>query len=205
MLRMAAAIVLSLTIACAGSGAGSTDAPWDANMKADLLQRVEADQAARELMVAAMRAGSTPDSAMVARLSAIDSANVAWLQAMVSRHGWPDRASVGEDGASAAFLLVQHAVRDTAFQARVLPALEAAFRRGQAQGQHVALLTDRLAGARGEPQIYGTQATMRDGRLVLSPLRDSSGVDVRRAQMGLPPLHEYLRVLDSIYTGRRAP
>jgi hypothetical protein len=174
-------------------------------MKAELLQRVAADQAARERIVAVTRAGSELDSATIAGVSAVDSANVAWLKEMVERRGWPDRASVGEDGASAAFLLVQHADRDTAFQARVLPALEAAHRRGEAQGQHVALLTDRLAGARGEPQLYGTQTTMRDGRIVLNPLRDSSGVDARRAQMGLPPLQEYLRVLDSVYIGRRAP
>ena len=85
---------------------------------------------------------------------------------------------------------------------RVLPFLEAAHRRGQAQGQHVALLTDRLARARGEPQIYGTQAALRDGRMTADPIRDSSGVDARRAAMGLQPLAEYLRVLDSVYVGR---
>lgn len=205
MHRVASLIMLALVMACAGSGADTAAASWDAALKAELLQRVAADQAARERMVTAMRAGSAPDSATMARLSAVDSANTAWLQSMVERHGWPDRATVGDDGASAAFLLVQHADRDTAFQARVLPALEAAHRRGQAQGQHVALLTDRLARARGEPQVYGTQAALRDGRMAVDPIRDSSGVDARRAAMGMPPLEEYLRVLDSIYVGRRAP
>lgn len=152
-----------------------------------------------------MRAGGGPDSATIADLSAVDSANTAWLQEMVVRHGWPDSATVGADGASAAFLLVQHADRDTAFQARVLPALEAAHRRGHAQGQHVAALTDRLARARGEPQVYGTQATLRDGRMVVDPIRDSSSVDLRRAAMGLPPLAKYQRLLDSVYVGRQRP
>ncbi len=100
---------------------------------------------------------------------------------------------------------MQHADRDTSFQARVLPLLEAAHRRGQAQGQHVALLTDRLATARGEPQVYGTQAALSDGRMVVGPIRDSSDVDARRTAMGLPPLAEYLRVLDSLYVGGAAP
>jgi hypothetical protein len=87
----------------------------------------------------------------------------------------------------------------------MLPALVAAFRRGQAQGQSVALLTDRLAVARGEPQVYGSQASITDGRVIFAPIADSAGVDARRAEMGLPPLSEYRRVLDSVYLGRRAP
>ena len=205
MHRLSSSTMLVLVLACADPRADTAEASWGASMKSELLDRVAADQAARERMVSGMRAGSAPDSATIADLSAVDSANTAWLQDMIVRHGWPDSATVGDDGASAAFLLVQHADRDTAFQARVLPLLESAHRRGQAEGQHVALLTDRLARARGEPQVYGTQAALRDGRLAVDPIRDSSGVDARRAAMGLPPLAEYLRVLDSIYVGRPAP
>ncbi|MHB1299185.1 MAG: DUF6624 domain-containing protein [Gemmatimonadaceae bacterium] len=205
MRRYASLTVFMLVMACGGWRAESAESSWDASLKSELLDRVAADQAARERMVSAMRAGGTPDSTAMAHLATVDSANTAWLQDMIDRHGWPDSTVVGADGASAAFLLVQHADRDTAFQARVLPSLEAAFRRGQAQGQHVALLADRLARARGEPQVYGTQAALRDGRMAVGPIRDSSEVDARRAAMGLPPLAEYLRVLDSIYLGRIAP
>lgn len=205
MHRFASFITFVLVMACAGSEADSTDSAWDASMKRELLDRVAADQRARERMVTAMRAGGAPDSAVLADLAAVDSANTAWFQDVVERYGWPDRATVGADGESAAFLLVQHADRDTAFQARVLPLLVASYRRGQAEGQHVALLTDRLARARGEPQVYGTQAELLDGRMVVNPIRDSTGVDARRAAMGLPPLAEYLRVLDSMYLGRMTP
>jgi hypothetical protein len=36
----------------------------------------------------------------------------------------------------------------------------------------------------------------------VSPVRDSANVDARRAVVGLPPLREYLRVIDSSYTPR---
>ncbi len=204
MYRYAWPFVVALA-ACAGPVADKAETPWDADMKRELLRRVAADQAAREQLIASMRTSTTPDSATIAKLSAVDTANTAWLRGMVEQHGWPDRSVIGDDGASAAFLLVQHADRDTAFQARILPALEAAYRRGQAEGQHVALLTDRLARARGEPQVYGTQAVLRGGRRAVSPIRDSIRVDARRATMGLPPLAEYLRVLDSVYLGRPSP
>jgi hypothetical protein len=36
----------------------------------------------------------------------------------------------------------------------------------------------------------------------VSPVRDSANVDASRAVVGLPPLREYLRVIDSSYTPR---
>ena len=199
-------LVLSLlALACGTNEQRSTLPPWDDTLKAELLSRLAADQAARDRLVAAMNAGTAPDTALFKELMAIDSSNALWLRGAVARHGWPERDAVGNDGARAAFLLVQHADHDTAFQAAMLPALDAAFRRGQAEGGSVALLTDRLAVARGEPQIYGSQTTTRDGRLVFEPIADSSGVDARRAQMGLPPLSDYMRVLDSVYGRKRPP
>jgi hypothetical protein len=60
------------------------------------------------------------------------------------------------------------------------------------------MLTDRVEVKAGRPQIYGTQLSLKDGRWVLDPIADSAGVDVRRRQMGLPPLAEYLRLADSV-------
>ena len=197
--------VLSLlALACGPNDQRSALPPWDDALKAELLSRLATDQAARERLVAAMHTGAAPDTALFMELRTIDSSNALWLGDAVARHGWPERDAVGREAARAAFLLVQHADHDTAFQAAMLPALDAAFRRGQAEGQSVALLTDRLAVARGDPQIYGSQTTSRDGRIVFEPIADSAGVDSRRAKMGLPPLSDYMRVLDSVY-GRKRP
>jgi len=196
--------LLLLLLACGANDQRSTLPPWDDALKAELLSRLAADQAARDRLVAAMNAGTAPDTALFTDMMGIDSSNALWLRDAVARHGWPERDAIGNDGARAAFLLVQHADHDTAFQAAMLPELEAAFRRGQAEGQSVALLTDRLAVARGEPQVYGSQTNVTDGRIVFTPIADSAGVDARRAQMGLPPLSDYRRVLDSVY-GRKQP
>lgn len=197
----------ALLLLSLGCGARDRPAltPWDDALKAELLRRVAADQAVRDRLVAAMQAGTAPDTGLFMELRTTDSSNALWLQEAVARHGWPDRDVVGADGARAAFLLVQHADHDTAFQAAMLPALDAAFRRGQAEGQSVALLTDRLAVARHEPQVFGSQTTITDGRITFTPIADSAGVDARRARMGLPPLIEYRRVLDSVYGPKRRP
>jgi hypothetical protein len=99
--------------------------------------------------------------------------------------------------------MVQHADLDTAFQARVLPELERAASQGALPWQQVALLTDRIATHRGQPQVYGTQASITpNGKMVFAPIADSAHVDERRARVGLPPLAVYARVLDSVYTGQ---
>ena len=198
-------IFLICLAACGSAEQRTRQVAWTDTLRVELLRRVAEDQTVRERFAEVFRAGTVPDSALIAALQATDSSNTLWLRNVVARHGWPDRDAIGPDGASAAFLIVQHADRDTAFQAEMLVALAAAFERDQADGQSIALLTDRVAVARGEPQPYGTQTTITDGRIVLRPVADSANVDAKRATMGLPPLREYLRVLDSVYLGRATP
>lgn len=193
--------VLASLVACDRAAPHERTTPWTAALRSELQRRYTEDQAVRDRVIALMQSGKPFDATLAAEMQTIDSSNTAWLRETVAKHGWPDRATVGDSGATAAFLIVQHADRDTAFQAAMLPAIVAAHERGQIDGESVALLTDRLAAARGEPQIYGTQSSLENGRLVLKPIRDSANVDARRAKMGMPPLREYMRVMDSVYLG----
>lgn len=205
MRRISLLLALGLLAACSSRYTKAPSSSLDATLTSELRQRVSLDQAARERLTVALRSGHAPDATVISGMLAVDSANTAWLRGVVARRGWPTRAAVGEEGLNAAFLLVQHADRDTAFQSLILPLLERAYRSGDVKGQDVALLTDRLATARRQPQVFGTQADVLDGRIVLKPIADSANVDARRASMGLPPMKEYLRVLDSVYLGRSQP
>lgn len=198
------ALVAALVGACSthSSAAAGRRVEPDTALRAELLRRVTADQVVREQFAAALREGKQPASALVARMRDVDAGNTRWLGGIVTQRGWPGRSMVGADGADAAFTLVQHADADTAFQARALPMLERAYHAGEATGQQLALLTDRVATARGAPQLYGTQVEVAGGRAVLKPIRDSANVDARRASVGLPPLREYLRMIDSAYAPR---
>lgn len=198
--RDVGAVLLLLVAASVHAEAQSLPALRDS-----LLARLATDQAIRDTLVSGMRDGGEPAPALLGRMLTVDAANTRWLREVLARHGWPGRRLVGADGASAAFLLVQHADADTAFQARVLPLLEEAHRAGEADGDQVALLTDRLAVARGAPQPYGSQARIENGRVTFHPIVDSLHVDARRRTMGLPPLAEYRRVLESVYTKAGPP
>ena len=105
---------------------------------------------------------------------------------------------VGEDGALAAFLLVQHADRDPQFQKKCLPLLEAAVRVGEASASNLAYLTDRVLIAEGKPQRYGTQFQTVGGKSAPFPIEDAENVDARRNAVGLGPLAEYAKQIENM-------
>jgi hypothetical protein len=172
----------------------------DTALARQLMEHGTADQAIRDTLVKRLQSGHPPDSALVARMHAVDSTDTAWLKRILARSGWPTVSAAGREGAEAAFLIVQHADGDTAFQAYALPLLRRAAATHQAPDEWVALLSDRLAVARGQPQEYGTQAKIENDRVTFRPIADSAHVDQRRAKLGMMPLASYQRLLDSMYT-----
>ena len=152
----------------------------DDELRAELLERADRDQAARESLPA--EHGMREWEELV---EPVDRANTARMREIVGEHGWPGHQLVGGEAAHAAWLLVQHAPPD--FQERCLPLLEDAVARGDASARDLAYLQDRVLLHRGQPQLYGTQYMERDGILTLWTVQDPGGLDERRAALGLEP------------------
>lgn len=156
-------------------------------LRQELLHRAKEDQRVRAEM---------PDDpskitpAHLARVQTVDRANTAYLKRVVRRYGWPGKRLAGDDGAHAAWILLQHADHAPAFQKQCLKVMEKAVRRGDASGQDYAYLLDRVLTGEGKPQMYGTQVKFADGQYVPLPIADEANVDRRRAVVGLPPLAE---------------
>lgn len=188
--------ILLLVAAALGcrSGSGQPSEAVLAEARTELEARGRSDQAVRE----GFGVDGKVDSAQLQLMVRTDSANTEWLKTYVNRWGWPTSQQVGPEAVQAAFLIVQHAVHDTAFMHAMLPSIQAAHRRGDLDGEAVAMLIDRLEVKAGRPQIYGTQLSLHDGRWQFDPITDSPGVDARRRAMGLPPLAEYVRLIDSV-------
>lgn len=110
------------------------------------------------------------------------------LEEIVETHGWPGKTLVGEDGASAAWLLVQHSDADVAFQKRCLALMEAVPKE-EVSAKNLAYLTDRVLVAEQKMQRYGTQM---GANFEVRPIEDAEHVDARRAEIGLPPLADYV-------------
>jgi len=170
-------------------------------LRDELLRMMEEDQAARR------EAGRTnyKDAAVLERMRTIDQRNTARLKEIIAQVGWPTRTLVGYRGAKAMWLMVQHADLDRAFQKECLPLLEKAVAAGEAAGEDLAYLTDRILVAEGKPQRYGTQFRTVNGQLVPEPIEDEAHVDARREAVGLETLEEYaeqLRQMAARYGGK---
>ncbi len=166
------------TIVIVGSAACGSERQVELNaeLQAELVEMMDADQAERTGQVA-----GNGDRARTERLAEI-----------IDEHGWPIRSLVGTDGATAAWLIAQHSDQDMEFQERALELMRAAVDDEEADPTELAYLEDRVASNRGEPQIYGTQVSCVEGTPQPRPIADEEHVDERRAEVGLPPLSEYL-------------
>ncbi len=121
-------------------------------------------------------------------MEAVHLENAALLEQAFDAIGWPGRAALGEDGAGAAFLVLQHAISRPSIQRRGLELLLDAVPRGDANALDAAYLADRIAVFEGRPQLFGTQFDWFDGVLSPAPVDTPDGLDVRRASVGLPPI-----------------
>ena len=139
------------------------------------------------------------DTAFMSRMLRADSAHSRRLRELVDAHGWPRSSEVGAEAAEAAFLIVQHTPFEE-WQRSMLPHVERAVHAGEHEAQAYAMLYDRVQTKLGNPQRYGTQLNSTDdGKLHLDPLENPAAVDSLRAELGMPPLEEYLRVVEEAY------
>ncbi len=168
-------------------------------LRKDLLRRAADDGRLREAWIAS---GRDPHSKQGKAVYTLDGRNLAWLKPKVVESGFPTVAEVGEQGVAAAWLLVQHADRDPAFQLRVLRALEPHVAQRGVPLSDYAMLMDRALRHEGKPQRYGSQWTVdpaKPGQLVLEPTEDPTHLNERRARAGLMPIKDYQCVLDTVY------
>jgi hypothetical protein len=124
-------------------------------------------------------------------MEAVHDANAALLARVFDAMGWPGRKRLGDEGAAAAFLILQHAIGHPALQRRGLALMLEAIPLGEANALDAAYLSDRIAVFEGREQTFGTQFDWDgDGQLSPAPTRDATAVDERRASVGLPPMAE---------------
>ena len=122
------------------------------------------------------------------RWQQVDARNTADLKELIEIHGWFTISRFGAEADNDAWLLVQHADQDRAFQERILAILEPLAAKGETRPEHYAYLYDRVS----KPQRYGTQGRCV-GKGLWEPLEveDPARLDERRASVGLMPEAEY--------------
>ncbi len=156
---------------------------------------VKVDQALRDQLIKS----DFKDKVALQRMQEQDARDTSRLKEIVQAHGWPGASLVGKQGAHDAWLLVQHADLDAAFQRRCLALMEK-LPANEVSGKDLAYLTDRVLLAEGKPQRYGTQFEKdAAGKWVPKQLEDPGRADERRKAVGLEPLADYAKRMAATY------
>jgi hypothetical protein len=184
-------LILFALVGCSGDGGNGAEperrpgesATFDPELRDELLVMMAEDQKERT-----GKGGTIDDTERTSRLKEI-----------VAEHGWPTYELVGKSGEEAAWVLAQHADLDPELQRQALELLRAAVADGQASPGNLAYLEDRVAVARGEPQLYGTQmGCRRTGPVPATPIKDRAHLGERREDAGLKPYAAYVREMAAV-------
>ncbi len=159
----------------------------DGHLRAELLKWIAEDDETRERLArdGSLFVGYHPE------MEAVHRRNAGRLCEVLTRVGWPGRSLVGEDGASAAWRIVQHAIGEPALLRGCLPLLLAAAAEGEADPAEVAMLEDRICVFEGRRQRFGTQFDWCEDGAAMVPMVGVDAVESlaeRRAAVGLPPM-----------------
>lgn len=181
-----------------GSGgdlAAEATTPWTPELAEELRAMGVVDQEVRQ----GLGSETVADTAFMGRMVRADSAHSRRLRELIEKHGWPRSSDIGREAAQAALLIVQHTPFED-WQRRMLPYVEQAVGAGDLEGQDYAILYDRVQMKLGRPQRFGTQlSSTEDGGLRLYSLENPAALDSLRAELSLPPLEEYLQIVEEAY------
>lgn len=128
----------------------------------------------------------------------IDSVNIAEIEKIISKYGYPNKSLVGEPANKAVFYVVQHSDKIDKY----LPIIRKAAKNGDITQTSLAMMEDRNLMEQGHEQIYGTQIkgqANKQGKWIyfLWPIKNSDSVDVWRKKIGFKQnLKEYLKEMD---------
>jgi VWFA-related protein len=118
---------------------------------------------------------------------------------ILNTYPWPGISLVEIDAASAWLTLIKTYL-PVPQQRDLLPIVAAGIDRGEIpKDAQLASFIDRLRLRLGQPQVFGTQVTERDGFLILYPLQLEENVDSWRKEYGMVPLRDQIRTLQAFY------
>ncbi|HZI18827.1 MAG TPA: DUF6624 domain-containing protein [Pyrinomonadaceae bacterium] len=140
------------------------------------------------------------------RMEEVHRRNARALESIVEQHGWPGRSLVGEEGAEAAWLILQHAIGAPGLQRRCLPVLWEEAARGEVEPAQAAHLEDRVRFFERRPQRFGTHFDWDEsGEMSPWTIEEPERVDDLRRCVGLRPLAEQVEKMREGTAGEPPP
>lgn len=169
----------------------------------DQIWRLSFSQSARQFLLPDLTDAALDlyDGRVAPETCRADASNRAWLKAAVAeRGGWFTISGDGEEADKAAWIIVQHADRDVAFQRDMLTVLERALKTKDTSDVNYAYLWDRVAVNSGRPQRYATQGRCAGpGDWRLKPMETGSAEARWKAEFGIDwPMADYVAKMNTL-------
>ncbi|MGC4939293.1 DUF6624 domain-containing protein [Kribbella sp. DT2] len=171
-------------------------------LRDELERRAARDQQARQAVE-----GWSDDSRteLWNAVSEIDADNTRWLVDLITRQGWPQQSEVGEEAATNAWLLAQHADMQPESQRLFHRLMAQAVEAGEASPRLLGYLEDRVRINSGRPQLFGTQFVDCGNGLEPRPIEDPDGLAERRRTVGMEPFEEYQATMQQLWRRNSNP
>lgn len=114
---------------------------------------------------------------------------------IIKENGWLNKETVKPEGVEAALYVIANN-RAFDWQYEMLGVLVAAANKNIISKNYLAPIVDNIRVGRNMPQIFGTQARIKDGIVYIYPLLNESRVDEWRKSYNLPPINTFIRELE---------
>ena len=121
------------------------------------------------------------------------------IREIVSEYGWPTIDMVGKEASQAAWIIVQHADYDKAFQERMLKIMRPLALEGKINPANYTYLYDRSH----RPPLYGTQGKCEGTEFIPFPIQDIGNIDNRRLEMKMTTAQAYWDIASERMCGRK--
>lgn len=119
--------------------------------------------------------------------------NIKKIRKILGTNGWPNNSVIGEQGNLTICNVLQHA--DLKTREHYIPLMRQAVLEKKLEPRFLVRAEDRIATDKGKLQIYGGQMKYYPETKSFNvwPVYDPVNIDIRRAEIGLGPIAEFLK------------
>lgn len=126
-----------------------------------------------------------------------DSVTHHYVDSIIKNYSWISKEKIGDDAASALFLVVQHS--SLSYQLSILDIIKDARKKGALHPIRYAYITDRIKVRQNKKQKYGTQTKYYGDKLYIAPCIKKRTLNKRRVSIGLDTIEDYIKDMESTF------
>lgn len=172
--------------------------PTDSSEKKEIRQEFLKMVAEREKINAKISENYEKNRSLIIEANQMGETHLGRVCEILKESGWLRMKQIQEDGFRAFTYLIMNN-KSYQMQRELLPVLIEAGKKGFIGNPLLANLIDNIRIGSNLPQIFGTQATVKNDVIYLYPLLNEEKTDEWRAIYNLPPLIEQIRSFENQY------